>query len=917
MVISLLAMKLRVPPAPPSLVHRERLLALLDAGVGRKLTVVCAPAGYGKTTLLAEWASSSLSARCPVAWLSLDAEDNEPFRFWSHLLAALGGLRDGAPPGDGADVTAAQLSEPALMTLIDEAVIDLHEDFVLILDDYHAIHAPQIHRTITSLLHYSPVHMHIVIAGREEPPLSLPLWRARDQLAEVRAADLRFTPAEAEIFVRLRTAAGLPAEALEALQTRTEGWVAGLQLVTLSLREQDDAGAFIANLTGSHRYIADFLIEEVLRRQPEPVRAFLLHTSVLDRMCAPLCDRLMQRVRPAAEPSPEAQENTPEAARSEFASAQQILEYLERANLFVVPLDDVRHWYRYHHLFSDVLRDRLGDTHPDRVRELHQSAAEWYASNGYPEQALNQWLVAGDAASAARLVERRAGELLAQGEVPVLLNWLSKLPEAEIHANPWLCVDYAMALSLAGQPQRGEPFLASAERCVRAEDTPRARAIHGYIASLRAEIAAQALRIPEALEQVRRALEGVPEENLSVRSLITNTLGNARFLDADAGGADEAFARAVEFSQAGGNFCITVGAVCARARVRVLQGRLHEAGRFFQDARQLARKTGGNERCILDYGTAWMADLMRERGELDAARQTVSEALDYFRKARSMEPMVLGYVVLARIEQSAGDPEAAREALHKAQELALKYGPDWVTRQQLEACRVRVLIQTGHLRQATQSAETGQPDASGRARLLRHLRAITLARLALACGRLPEALERLACEQTEAEARGLRGSQIEILVLKSLALGGQGDYRSATQALEHALRLGAPEGYRRMFLDEGAPLTALLARLHDVRDPQVREYAGRLLAAFEAAAQGTPRRETPQAPSSVAVEGLTDRERDILLLIAEGDSYQDIAQRLVIAVSTVQHHIKSLYAKLDVHSGLEAVARARRSGLLP
>jgi LuxR family maltose regulon positive regulatory protein len=896
----LLTAKLYVPPVRPDLVPRAHLFERLDEGLslGRKLTLVSAPAGFGKTTLVSAWAARFGR---PVAWLSLDEGDNDPVRFLAYLAAALQTV------GVVLDEEASTAADEALLTmLVNQA--NTVAPFVLVLDDYHFITAQPVHDALTFLLDHLLGTMHLVIATRADPPLPVARLRGRGQLTELRLTDLRFTPDEAAQFLERAMGLILAAEDVAALAVRTEGWIAGLQMAALSLQGKDDVSRFVAAFTGSNRYILDYLLEEVLRRESEQVQAFLLQTSILDRLCGPLCDTVARDWRLEIDGA--------ESPISDLQS-QTVLEYLESANLFVVPLDERREWYRYHRLFADLLHQRLHQTHPERVPVLHRRASVWYEESGLAAEAIDHALAAEDFERAAGLIEANAEATLMRGEVSTFLRWIDALPDGLVRARPTLCVSYAWMLLWQGHSlKRIESLLRDAEEgdeCV----LGRATALRGLIAGLGG-------KTERTVELCRLALEQLPEGDQFVRPL---ALWLLRAIEL-AGGGGKIDMRALDdvlrMSQRAGNVMLSVMIACNRAEILMRQGQPHEAAATYQQAVDLTTDTRGRRIPIAGQALVGLGELSREWGDFDAAERYLVEGIELTEQWTEVGPLE-AYIALARVRWARGDMESAWGALRKAQELAVQYDVTELDDLSVALFRAWMWISQGDLEPARRWAEERGLfefiDAPLQERVsdsydlrMRKYELLVLARLLIVQARADEALKLLASLIPAAEWRGRPALLIEIYALQALADQARGDLDRALDALKRALSLAEPRGYVGIFAGEGEPMRVLLreaVKRGVVRDIAV-EYVNDLLAAL-----GVKEREAFTAPSpAVLAEPLSERELEVLQLLNTHLSSTEIAEQLCISANTVRYHIKNIYGKLDVHSRSDAVQRARELGLL-
>jgi len=908
----LLTTKLYIPPVRLELVSRPRLIERLNAALDRKLTLISAQAGFGKTTLLSEWV---LKCGCPVAWVSLDESDNDLARYLAYFVAALQTIE--ADIGEGA-LSAFQAPQPppiesVLTGLINEIAV-VREKFVLVLDDYHVIEAQPIHDALTFLLDHLPPQMHLVIATRVDPPLPIARLRGRGQLTELRQTDLRFTLDEVAEFLNQVMGLELSADDVAALASRTEGWIAGLQMAAVSMQGREDIAGFIQAFTGSSRYILDYLVEEVLQRQPDSVQAFLLQTAILDRLTGPLCDAVTGQ-----------------------DGSQAILNRMERANLFIVPLDEERRWYRYHHLFAELLRQRLHQTYPDLVPTLHRRASEWYEQSGHMAAAIDHALSAEDFERAAHLIEQVAEPTLMRSEFATFLSWVEALPNDVIRARPLLCVYHAGMLLLSGHPL--EVVEARLQEAVEADT---ASSVSGEVAVFRALIATYQGETRQSTELAHRALELLPEDRLFLRSLVAGFLGLNYFYSGDVVAATQALDEAARISQQAGNLMNAVLALCHLAELSMIQGQLYEAQAFYDRALKLAVDGQGRPRPIAGMALIGLGMLVREWNDLEAATRHLMQGIELTKKWGEVGA-IQGYIALARVKQVQGDVGGAREAIQTARQLAVQFDAMemddllvamqeaqlWVAQGNLEAavcwveerglapsaCPARPERSRGkqsrmEVEGLDRDADSGRvEEAGGASPLLRTLEHITLARVYIAQGRPDEALEVLKPLLQRAESAGWIGFVIEILALQALALQGQGDILPAVTALERALSLAEPEGYVRIFVDEDEPMADLLR--HTASRGIAPTYVAKLLAAFEVEGLAV-------SPSNLQplIEPLSERELEVLRLLTTHLSSTEIADELVISVNTVRSHIKSIYSKLNVHSRMDAVQRARELELL-
>lgn len=934
----ILATKLYSPPPRPNLVLRPRLLARLNEGLQHKLTLVSAPAGFGKTTLISAWIeqkreggrmkdkaensfhpSSLIPYPFAVAWLSLDAGDSDPTRFLVYLVAAL----QTVAPSLGVGVAAAlQSTQPppaeTLLTALINELATLSTPLVLVLDDYHLVDAQAIDQALTFLIEHLPPQMHLLIATREDPQLPLARLRARDQLCEVRAADLRFTAAETAEFLTRMMGLHLTPEAITALEQRTEGWIAGLQLAALSLQSHEPQGvaAFIQSFSGSHRFVMDYLVEEVLNQQPAAVQTFLLRTALLERFCAPLCDAVLGK----DEGWGMKDEENHTALSSQPSSA--ILDYLERANLFLIPLDNERRWYRYHHLFADLLRQRLqqsaraapGD---GDVASSHIRASIWYEENGFELDALHHAVAANDVARAARLVEGKGMPLhFRGGQIPVL-QWLETLPTPVLDAHPALWVIYASTLLFVGKNSNIEQKLQAAEAVltsVEADPTAEARRrdLIGHIASIRAFLAITQNQVEAVATQSRRALAYLHPDNLPVRTASTWSLGYAYQLQGNFGAARQAHQQAIAISQAIGHTIILIAARIGLGQIQEAENQLAEAVETFQQAVQAAGEPPLLLACAAYLG---LGRIFYEWNDLAAAQQAGQQGLHLAGQIELFSTLAACQVLLARLQLAADDLAGATERLTIAEHFIRQHNfvdqlPGLVAVQVLLLLRQHKLGEAAHLAQ-------------------HHNLPLSQAQVALAEGQPATALALLAPVRQQVEATTRRADLARVLVLQALAYHGQGAHEPALALLHDALTLAEPGKAIRLFVDQGAPMRELLikgkAEGWGRKDEVSKAYLHKVLAAFGPqpnapfSIKDQPVSPTLHPSSSIPqplVEPLSERELEVLQLIAQGLSNQEIGARLFLALDTVKGHNRRIFAKLQVQRRTEAIAKARELKLL-
>ena len=888
----LLATKLYTPQPRPKAVLRPRLVARLNEGLHHDLTLVSAGAGFGKTTLLSEWVAG---CKRHVAWLSLDEGDKDPARFLAYLIAALQTI---APDIGRGVLGVLQAPQPppveVMLTALLNEITTIPDNFVLVLDDYHLIDARPVDDALTFLLKHVPPQMHVVIASREDPSLPLARLRARGELTELRAADLRFTLDEAAGFLNQVMGLNLAPEDIAALETRTEGWIAGLQLAALSMQGLEDTASFIESFTGSHYFVLDYLIEEVLDRQPAGIQAFLLRTSILDRMCGPLCDAVLQEDGDL--------QNVPAGA------GRETLRHLERANLFVIPLDNERRWYRYHHLFGDLLRQRLlqstsssaGDPGQGAAK-YHLRACQWFEDNGLEIEAFHHAAAANDVARAERLLEGKGMPLLFRGAVAPVLNWLASLPTAVLDARPALWVMYASALVFVSRLTEVERKLQAAEAALQGvEQDDKTRDIIGHIAAIRATLAVTQHEVDTVAIQSRRALEYLAPNNLPVRTATTWTLGHAYHLQGDRAAASQAYAEAIAISQAIGHFIINIMASTGLGSLQEADNQLDLAAATYQRVLKLAGDPPLPVACEAHLG---LARICYERNDLDAARQHAQQSGHLARQLEVTDRFVAYELFLARLKLAQGDAAAATEILAAAEQAAQQQS--FVLRlPEIAAAQVLTLLHQGNLAAAAQLAQA-------------HELPISQARVHLAQGEAQAGLALLEPLRRQAETKRWHDERLKLMILQAIALHACGEVDEAVQLLSRALALAEPGGFIRSFVDEGPPMAQLLSAA--AAQGVMPDYTGKLLAAFAAEQlnSGTGSQLPPGSTAQPLVEPLSARELEILQLIAQGLSNREICERLFLALDTVKGHNRRIFDKLQVQRRTEAVARARSLHLLP
>lgn len=884
MATQLLATKLYIPPPRPKIVPRPRLLGQLDDVWNCKLTLISAPAGFGKTTLVSEWI-----ATCgrPVTWLSLDEGDNDPVRFVSYLIAAFQTIRAGIGAGL---LTTLQSPQPSpiesMLTVLLNEITAIPDNFVLVLDDYHLIDSKPVDEALAFLFEHQPPRMHLVIATREDPSLPLARLRARGQLTELRATDLRFTSTEAANFLNQVMGLNLSVEDISALETRTEGWIAGLQLAALSMQGRQDIAGFIQAFTGSHRFILDYLAEEVLQRQSEHIRSFLLQTAILDRFCASLCNTVTAR-----------------------EDGKEMLDALERSNLFLIPLDDQRQWYRYHHLFAEVLQAHLKEAQPDQVFALHQRASVWFEQNHLPAEAFQHAFAANDFERAARLAEDAWREKERSFQTAAWLGWVKKLPEAVVCSRSRLCVLIGWAYSDAGEIESSETYLQNAERALAgATNQDDSKSLPGNLALIRASNAQNQGDLVETVKYAELSLQLIPEDDVYLRASAAITLEFTHWTTGNLEASLRGMYSWIENMQKLGNQAFAIASVFAVADMQVILGRLGDAEKSLRQAIQQASTLGLEDEPVTAHHHLGLALIAHERGDDAAATQYLQTAADLGQRSTLVDWPYRWSLAQARLKESDGEWDAALNLLDEAKRGYVKNPIPML--QPVEAHKARIYLKQGRLDKAQAWVRERGLSVNDEANYLGEYEYLTLARARLAeCSfdGVGQMLERLLAL---AETQKRTGSVIEILSTQALLCQAQGNQSQALAALERALVLAEPEGYIRIFVDEGEFMQLLLEKHLSNRDHPLNGYVERLLAAFVQPTPPQNQKSKIQNLKSEIVEPLSERELEVLRLLRSELSGPEIAQRLIVSLNTLRTHTKNIFNKLGVNNRRAAVRRA-------
>lgn len=901
----LLTTSLRIPPLHEGLITRSALLGRMSQILNVPLTLILAPAGFGKTTLLSQWIAFNQGENLHdrVAWVSLEI-DSDLRQFWTYIVTALEELQPGIAQSVRGSLATPQPPIHSILRILINEISETASDSFLILDDYHHVDDPAIHDTLTFFIDHLPSNLHLVIASRSQPPLPLARWRAGSRLYELREDDLRFTRAEVGAFLNEVRGLNLMPGEIVALESRTEGWIAGLQLVALWLQGHDDTSKrnFVSAFTGSQRYILDYLVEEVLQRQPDAIKTFLLHTSILDRLSSSLCNAL-----------------------TGGKDGQVILEFLERAHLFTIPLDQEQRWYRYHHLFRDVLYHQLTRTEPDFLPELHRRAAGWFVRAGSTDDAIRHACAAQEWDQAIELIEPAISHAWNRGEVRKIITWLGPLPDDRLAAHPHLSLYYSRALLLGGKMDAAEQRLQASEKVLRArpatELDTQERVLLGTICAFRTTIAAVSGETARALSLGQEALELLPLEEKDVRAHVTNSLGVNYYYLGAMEDAERACSAARELAEDAGNLYLAAVAASYHARALMCQGQLKQAEGILQQSLESTDSEGLpiHSRIPADsvvYST--LADLLYEWNRLEEAGHYVTEALELGQRLAFGSALWSAYDTLARIRVAQDDPRGASMVLENLHRYRLSNTVPLPTRL-MDAEQAYANLVLGKL-EAVKRWEAAIKKNEPRAfDFIQEVEDITRARFYLHQGQPDLTLQLLNSIRAATETSGRKGHLIEILVLAALAHQAVGQDQEATETFSRALEIAEPQGYVRTFIDVGRPMAGLLykALAQDIMPDYVRQ----LLALFpvnETTSSSAPERSETSLDASTErelIEPLSERELEVLQLMAGGASNQEIAETLVIALTTAKKHVSNIIRKLGVDNRMQAVAKGRNLGL--
>jgi LuxR family maltose regulon positive regulatory protein len=907
MANTVLLTKLHIPYRRQNLVPRPRLFEMLHLGLAHRLILISAPAGYGKSTIIGEWIRETKTAS---AWVSLDEGDNDLVRFLDYCVAAIQTIFPEA--GKTTQVMLQSPQRPAMeacLSLLINDLVKAGHPVILVLDDYHLIQSQAVHEAVTFLLNHLPAQVHMVISTRADPPLPISRLRARGQLTELRLSDLRFSKEEAVEFFAQMMGFSLPMPAQEALIERAEGWAAGLQMAALAMQAQaasrgkEALPAFVHSFTGSHRYILDYLVEEVLQSQPNSIQEFLQHTCILERLCAPLCEALLHG----------------EGSSSIAQPASALLEYLDRSNLFLMPLDDRRQWYRYHHLFSDLLNQRLLQSQPDLVPVLHRRASAWFEQNGFLNEAIEHAIAAQDFERAANMISQAAEPTLMRSEVMTYMHWVERLPGAVLQNYPRLIVFQTWGLLFAGHSK--EKIEACLNSLAALEDSPLSAPIRGYIALFQGDVGT-------SIELLQQALNQLPEEEHLLRGLAATCLANAYLSEYEVSAGIQALEEIAQESRKTGNAMLAALVYSNLAELSRKLGQLHLAEDYYLQAIDLATDAEGHRLPVASRPLSGLGDLKREWNDLNNAEEYLAESVSLSRFW-----MQAGFIYYAppliRLKMAQGAWEEAQEIISQARKAAAEFSITLIDDYLVEMYQAWLWIVQGELEEAVrwvkkfrieESVDT-LPATSAQAYNLFHIRKyeqLILARLYLRQNEPEKALSLLENLLPKFTKIGRQVQVIEIHILRARAWKASGRLEKAMIELQEALRLAEPEGYLRSFLDEGEPIWQLLQKI-PAANGGMQIYVQKLLSAFGDEKGSQPSTVTAAKKLTVdkpMLDALSKREMEVLHLLAGTLSADEVAEKLFVSVHTVRSHIKKIYSKLGVHGRLEAVERARELQLL-
>jgi LuxR family maltose regulon positive regulatory protein len=901
----LLSTKLYLPQPRGDLVPRPRLIERFNSGLKGNVTLVSAPAGYGKTTVVSAWAQQ---VEQQVIWLSLDENDNDLARFLQYLVAAIQQVDRNIGLGvlDALDSPQPPQAE-ILITLLINGIVATGKQFILVLDDCHEITNLEVFESLEFLIDHQPREMHIVFCGRVDPLISLSRLRVGGQLSEFRSVDLRFTKLETTALLNDSMNLDLSIDEIVILEKRTEGWIAGLQLAGLSLQQRDEKHEFILSFSGVHQHLFDYLIDEVIALQPSEIRVFLCQTSILDRLNASLCDSTLG-----------------------ITNSKQILQKLIDANLFLIPLNEEQSWFRYHHLFRDFLELCLKEDRPEHITVLHQRASSWFEENGKDSEAFSHLISAEEYADAARLIERKAKGMLERSELAGLKKLVDVLPEKYVRQRPRLGIYHTWAMRLSGSPfdvveSKIQNLEIDLEDCISgtsklpsnlyAHPEDEYRNLKAHILALHAFQGIYSEDLSGAIELAKSAKAYRPDEKFTLSSL-DFAFGWAYRFSGDISSANQAFRDSSALSLESGNTYMAVSTLCRAAYGDVLRGQLRNGEQAFNESLKLAQSEDGRQFPVAGYANVYLSGIHYEWNDIEFAKRYAIEGIQLCERVGFILDQVVGFNYLSRVHLAEGDIESAQDACRSAKELSQKMKDYVYTRRWAEDCQVRTWVNLGDYVSLERWIQTGDPRIGDMPNFKRDIDHIILARamVELASNQpsssyLEDVLSLIYNLEILAENANWNGKLIEILALKSKALLIANREDQALLAIEKALSLAAPEGYLRTFVDEGKSMEFLLQRV--ARDKRQNDYLQRLLAGFK-----------PDQPidldisSQTLVESLSRRELDVLSMLATDMTGPEIAKEMNIALSTLRFHTRNIYGKLAVNNRRSAVRKAKGSQLI-
>ncbi len=863
---------------------RQRLNNLLSEGIRTKLTLISAPAGYGKTTLVSAWARET---GVPIAWYSLEPGDDDPIRFFTSLITALGTLNSDVGEAALASLqspmlgsTSERLPIEAILAVVINEIASRPDNAILVLDDYHVVDSNTIHRGITYFLDHLPPQMHLILTSRSDPPLPLSRLRVRGQLTEIRQQDLRFTPQEALAFFHQTMGIPISDESIITLDQRTEGWVAGLQLAALSLKGRDDFEAFIRDFGGSHRYVIDYLAEEVLRQQPDDLRIFMLQTSILDRLSAPLCDALTQ-----------------------CQDSKDLLHQLEQTNLFLIPLDEVRGWYRYHHLFADFLQQQATEAREIHLPTYHLQASKWYEDNGFLEEAVKHALASGDLNKAQRLISMVAYETLARGEILTVSGWLDSLPDETVRSDFNLATCKGWLLLVSGEGNRAESYMLSAQDVLpeTASSIDRARllALQGFIVRIHGEG-------EKGIALGKQALALIGDRDPFLKGVVLINLGEAQHLVGDITGAIDSYRQVLQSRTKSHLDLASLAAISDLASLLNLQGRRQDALRLCQQTIQECVDTRGNPIPLTSVAYMGLGQIYYESNELYLAEEMIRKGLAMGEQLGATGLIRLGRVWQARVQGALGDLDSARLTIQNVKRIESTFPQSVSYLWFVSAIEAEINLRAGDIAPVSQWVESMDITTLSFFHNFQEILYVLTIQALLALDRIPDAEDMLSRFEAHAIEAGRYGSLIKIYVLKAVKAHKQMDHKGAENALKYAIQLAEPENYRQPFVDGGTTIMTLLPKVREA-DPR---FVDELLDLIHAP------KPIPEPQEGKLVESLSERELEVLQLVADGLSNRQIAERLYVTLGTVKKHLYNIFSKLGVKNRIQAVSRGQEMGWL-